>query len=115
MLTRCAQADANIPQAHQAYVEACRAPSPKAEHSWSHPAVYEAGRRSDWFFLATTPEQFAFPVFKRNYEDAIRESSNGQTFDLPSLPESKSPEKSQAVTKSEGLKQIKGLKKALDF
>jgi 16S rRNA A1518/A1519 N6-dimethyltransferase RsmA/KsgA/DIM1 with predicted DNA glycosylase/AP lyase activity len=34
---------------------------------WSHPAVYHAGAASDWFFLASSPEKTAFPVFERHY------------------------------------------------
>jgi hypothetical protein len=57
-----------LPDAHAAYLEACRASSPKNEFNWSHPAVYFAGRESDWYFLAGSTEKQAFPVFKRNYE-----------------------------------------------
>jgi hypothetical protein len=57
-----------LPDAHAAYLEACRASSPKNEFNWSHPAVYFAGRESDWYFLAGSTERQAFPVFKRNYE-----------------------------------------------
>ncbi len=44
-----------LPQAHDAYLEACQAPSPKSAQKWSHPAVYLAGRDSDWFFLVSRP------------------------------------------------------------
>lgn len=57
-----------LPNAHTAYLEACRASSPKSAFNWSHPAVYFAGRESDWYFLAGSSEKQAFPVFKRNYE-----------------------------------------------
>ena len=57
-----------LPDTHAAYLEACRASSPKNEFNWSHPAVYFAGRESDWYFLAGSTEKQAFPVFKRNYE-----------------------------------------------
>ena len=57
-----------LPDVHTAYLEACRAGSPKNAFNWSHPAVYFAGRESDWYFLAGSPEKQAFPVFKRNYE-----------------------------------------------
>lgn len=61
-------AELGLPDARQAYLEACRAPSPKSDHQWSHAAVYHAGQASDWFFLASSSEAKAFPVFKRNYE-----------------------------------------------
>jgi len=48
-----------LPSARSAYIEACRAPSPKSAFAWSHPAVYYAGRESDWFFLANSTERQA--------------------------------------------------------
>lgn len=79
-----------IPDVHSAYIEACQAPSPKAEYSWSHPIVYYAGRESDWFFLANTPENKAFPIFKNNYEQLCKRLLNGEQLALPlvkALPE----------------------------
>lgn len=80
-----------IPDAHQAYLEACRAPTPKLEHDWSHPIVYHAGVASDWFFLASNSEAKAYPVFKRNYEILCERLLNGEALQLPvakALPES---------------------------
>jgi hypothetical protein len=57
-----------LPDAHRAYLEACHAPSPKSAYKWSHPAVYFAGRDTDWYFLATSPERVAFPLFKQQYQ-----------------------------------------------
>jgi hypothetical protein len=79
-----------LPDAHAAYVEACRAPLPKISQIWSHPIVYHAGKNSDWFFLANSPESYAFPVFKRNYELLIERVLNGDALDTPipkGLPE----------------------------
>lgn len=79
-----------LPDSHSAYMEACRAPQPKAEYNWSHPAVYHAGRACDWFFLAGTAEHTAYPVFKRHYEDICQRVINGETLSLPAqiaLPE----------------------------
>ena len=115
MLNRCAQAETNAPGAHQAYVEACRAASPKAAQTWSHPAVYEAGKLSDWFFLSTTPEQFAFPVFKNHYEDLLSRIKNGAVFEQPALADQTGAEKPAPVSKKEGIEHIKDLKKSLDL
>ena len=115
MLSRCARAKSSAPSAHQAYVEACRAASPKAEQAWSHPAVYEAGKRSDWFFLSTTAEQFAFPVFKNHYQDLLQQLSEGASIEKPALPDARQVEESEKTSKEEGLKKIKDLKKSLDF
>jgi hypothetical protein len=79
-----------MPDAHSAYIEACRAPSPKKEYTWTHPAVYYAGRSSDWFFLANSVEAKAFPVFARNYALLIERVAAGESIeiDLPkALPE----------------------------
>ena len=91
VLARCDIADSlGLPSAHAAYMEACRAPSPKKEYPWSHPAVYYAGRASDWFFLANTVEEQAFPVFKRNYDILLKRLQDGEQIDLDiprALPE----------------------------
>lgn len=91
VVSRCDMADTyGLPSAHSAYIEACRAPSPKAEYDWSHPAVYYAGRASDWFFLSSAPESTAFPVFKRNYEMLLVRVQNGEdlSIDIPlAIPE----------------------------
>lgn len=90
MCEKAQHAVLGIPDAHAAYVEACRAPSPKAEYRWTHPAVYYAGRASDWFMLANEPEQVAFPVFERNYLLLAERLRQGETLemDIPkALPE----------------------------
>ena len=52
MIHYCEQADSTtaFPDSHSAYIEACRAPSPKAANAWSHLAVYHAGKACDWYF-----------------------------------------------------------------
>lgn len=79
-----------MPDVHSAYIEACRAPSPKKAYQWTHPAVYYAGRASDWFFLANTVEAKAFPVFERNYLLLVEKVAAGENMeiDLPkALPD----------------------------
>jgi hypothetical protein len=79
-----------LPDSHSAYLEACRAPNPKAEYNWSHPAVYHAGKASDWYFLANTGEAQAYPVFRRHYETVCQRLRNGEQLALPpreALPE----------------------------
>ncbi len=72
-----------LPDARSAYLEACRASSPKNEFNWSHPAVYYAGRESDWYFLAGSQEQQGFPVFKRNYTLICERVIAGETLSIP--------------------------------
>ena len=59
MLESCQQAlqSYGLPAARAAYLEACRAGTPKSAQRWSHPAVYLAGKDADWFLLAGEPEQ----------------------------------------------------------
>jgi len=72
-----------LPDARSAYMEACRASSPKSDFTWSHPAVYYAGRESDWFFLANSIERQAFPVFERNYKIICERLVRGEQVDMP--------------------------------
>lgn len=81
-----ASSDSDLPDPHSAYLEACRANSPKAAYSWSHPAVYHAGKRSDWYFLQTQPESVAYPVFKGIYEEICLSVRNGERLDNPVPP-----------------------------
>lgn len=85
VLTHCEQPDVfGLPHVHAAYVEACRAPSPKSNFNWSHPAVYYAGRASDWYFLSTAPQEQALPVFERNYEVIKSKLHKGEMLgDIP--------------------------------
>jgi len=115
MLSRCAEQDCRAPDVHQAYVEACNAPSPKAKHDWSHPAVYEAGRRSDWYFLSTTPEQYALSVFRNNYQTVLGEISRGQQIDLPQIEDQGQSVKEDGLSKKEGLSKVAALRKKLDL
>lgn len=113
VLARCDIADTmGLPSAHAAYMEACRAPSPKKDFHWSHPAVYFAGRASDWFFLANTIEEQAFPVFKRNYDILLQRIQNGEDLAMdiaPALPETVEI----ALPRDEQQKRMQDLKKLL--
>ena len=116
MLRHCAQAKYRAPSVRQAYIEACNATSPKAEYRWSHPAIYQAGRASDWFFLATTPEQFALPVFRNHYEALLDQLGDGRQIDLPEIAvDDKTAEPSGSVSKKQGLQHLNDLKKSLDL
>lgn len=75
-----------LPDAHTAYIEACRAPSPKAAQRWSHPAVYHAGLASDWFFLTSSSEKVAFPVFERHYLRLCEQVISGTELSQPNVP-----------------------------
>jgi len=103
-----------LPDAYNAYIEACRAGSPKIEHQWSHPAVYLAGNTSDWFFLASNTEAKAFPVFKRNYEILCERVMAGEQLDMPihkALPETIN----QPLSNEERKERLQTLRKELDI
>jgi hypothetical protein len=85
MLECCQQglAELGLPPAYDAYMEACRAASPKSAQRWSHPAVYLAGRDSDWFFLANNTERTTWPVFKAHYDDYCARVLRGEKLTIP--------------------------------
>ncbi|MFV0277359.1 MAG: replication protein P [Parahaliea sp.] len=76
-------ADLGLPTAHDAYLEACNARSPKAGQRWSHPAVYLAGRDSGWFFLANQAEHRSWPVFERHYRNYCIRVMRGEALVIP--------------------------------
>lgn len=103
-----------MPDAHSAYVEACHASSPKAEQRWSHPAVYHAGRASDWFLLANSSESIAFPIFKENYLNICQKVIHGES--LPQILVKKLPEKPQTpLSKEENQERLAQLRNQLDL
>ncbi|MCY0964823.1 replicative helicase loader/inhibitor [Parathalassolituus penaei] len=84
IIVRCDLASSlGVPDSWNAYLEACRAPTPKREQRWSHPIVYLAGKASDWFFLANNIEEVAYPVYERNYAILLRRLLAGEALDLP--------------------------------
>ena len=85
MLQCCQQglADLGLPTARDAYVEACRAPAPRSAYSWSHPAVYLAGRDSDWYFLANNTERNSWPVFREHYQAYCARVLRGENLTMP--------------------------------
>ena len=80
---RFSLSDLGLPTAYEAYREACLAPSPKVEAPWQHPAVYLAGRDSDWFFLANEPEAKTWPVFRGHYERWANRAARGEVLEGP--------------------------------
>jgi len=74
-----------LPAPRDAYMEACRAPAPKADYPWSHPAVYLAGRAADWYFLATEAEEKTFPVFAHYYRDYCQRVIHGEKLETPAV------------------------------
>lgn len=103
-----------LPDAHSAYVEACRAASPKAAQRWSHPAVYHAGLASDWFFLASSAEKLAFPVYERHYLRLCEKVMNGTELPLPQAPAL--PETTETpLSSDENHQRLEALRRELDL
>ncbi len=106
--------DSHLPDAHSAYTEACNAPSPKSNYSWSHPAIYYAGKESDWYFLANNTEQKAFPIFRAHYEKICERIRNGEEL-LPvqqlALPETTET----SLSKEENIQRMNALRQQLEI
>ncbi|WP_086934084.1 replication protein P [Agarilytica rhodophyticola] len=115
MIRHCEeQSDFGLPDAHNAYIEACRAPSPKASYAWTHLAVYYAGKQCDWYFLQSNSEDVAYPIFKKEYQQICQRILQGETLLPPQLPEL--PEKTETILdKKANLKNLKSLKDRLGF
>jgi hypothetical protein len=116
MIHQCERASSGpqLPDAHSAYLEACRAPSPKASFAWSHPAVYHAGRRSDWYFLQSNSESTAYPVFRVIYEELCEEVRKGATLEPPSPPEL-SLDSPPSLDKDTNLEKLQALRASLNL
>ncbi len=115
MIRHCEeQGNPGLVDAHSAYIEACRAPSPKADCAWSHPAVYYAGKQCDWYFLQSNSEEIAYPVFKRAYDKICQQVLQGATLATPrktALPQTAE----QPSDKRTNLAHLQSLKKKLQL
>lgn len=111
MLQCCQQglADLGLPTARDAYVEACRAPAPRSAQAWSHPAVYLAGRDSDWYFLANNTERNSWPVFREHYQAYCARVLRGENLTMPAREKLKhSP--SKPLSRESQLAELKKLR-----
>ena len=93
MLASCSEAlsELGLPSATAAYEEACLAPSPKTEASWSHPIVYLAGRDASWYLLANHVRGEAWPVFQGHYNRWLRRALRGDTLMIPERKQLEAP------------------------
>lgn len=102
-----------VPDVYSAYVEACRASNPKQNYLWSHPIVYYAGRRSDWFFLANNSEATALPIFKQHYQQLCQRLYDGESLP-PIKPLISSKIDENSLAKTENAKRMAVLKEQFD-
>ena len=65
----------------QAYAEACRHATAPRHHSWSHAAVYHAGRTTGWFELKTLTRQVTQGPFKQHYKSLCQRVLAGEDLD----------------------------------
>jgi hypothetical protein len=90
-----------LPSTRDAYLEACLAPTPKTSAPWSHPAVYLAGRDSDWFLLANESEAKSWPVFREHYERWASRAARGEPLQGPEVATLAAPEHSVPPTEEQ--------------
>jgi hypothetical protein len=76
--------DAGLPPVSSAFREVCMYAGRVYEHEWSHPGVYEAGRRVGWFDLRMyeAPAQLE-KSFRDVYGQVCEEILMGGTFEVP--------------------------------
>ncbi|AQA20072.1 hypothetical protein BST95_00145 [Halioglobus japonicus] len=113
-MIECCQAglvELGLPAPHDAYVEACQAPSPKSAQAWSHPAVYLAGRDSEWFFLANNEERLTWPVFRSHYQRYCAAVLRGESLTIPA-PEALEKHAPEPLSNDEQLAALKELRES---
>lgn len=111
-MLECCQAglgEYGLPAPHDAYMEACRAPTPKSAQRWSHPAVYLAGRACDWFFLANNVERVTWPIFKEHYQRYASAVLRGETLEVPE-PEALEKQASEPLSRDAQLDALRALR-----
>lgn len=104
-----------LPSPHDAYLEACNAPSPKTAAKWSHPAVYYAGVKTGWYRLSHEAESSSFPAYQYHYRQICRELAQGKTLELPSTDTPANEEEQPRLSKEQSLKALAQLKETLDL
>lgn len=116
MIRYCEQAQENtaFPDAHSAYTEACRAPSPKAGFNWSHPVVYYTGKACDWYFLQTHSEAQAYPVFREKYQELCSKVRAGLVLEPPNSP-ALVEIPGEPLAKSANRERLEALRRSLDL
>lgn len=84
--------DHGLPSSRHAYYEACRFADRPSQRQWSHPAVYHAGKATEWFRLRSEEEARIFPEFDYNYQIICRRVRAGEQLDqaVPVALENKS-------------------------
>lgn len=72
-----------LPSANNAYREAALNSHRPIAHAWSHPAVYQAGKETGWFFLKSEPQRDTQAEFNKVYDDICKRVMRGDVFAVP--------------------------------
>ena len=102
----------DLPSAHDAYLEACNAHSPKAAYPWSHPAVYHAAAQTGWYALAGEMEHKLFPLFEKNYLLVCQRVLDGEKL-VVEMPELLEEIPAEPLSKQENQERVSALKDLL--
>ena len=79
--------DLGVPDLTTAYHEACSHSHNVLNHAWSHPAVYEAGRRTGWYEIRSGSA--SKKQFKIAYDNVCESVKRGEQFVVPEADSSK--------------------------
>ena len=101
-----------LPDARAAYLEACRAGSPKSAQPWSHPAVYLAGVEANWFYLANEPEAKSWPVYREAYRHWCGKVLAGEQLEVPE-PAALPASSGEPSSKEDALAELQKLRESL--
>ena len=71
-----------FPSVEEAYIEARKYFSPRADYPWSHPIVYFAGKKIGWNFLDEKDSKELFFSFKKIFNKLKLEAFNGNEFKI---------------------------------
>ena len=84
LIKACAEIDSQdgFPSAEEAYIEARKSFSPRAEYPWSHPIVYFVGKKIGWNFLDEKDSKELFFSFKKIFNKLKVEAFNGNEFKI---------------------------------
>lgn len=72
----------NLPSVEEAFIEARKSFSPRAEYDWSHPIIYFAGKKIGWSNLNEDNLKSTYSSFKKVYGKLAQKFQNGHDFKL---------------------------------
>ncbi|WP_225307554.1 replication protein P [Nitrincola iocasae] len=82
-ILRSINGDFGLPAPYAAYQEACQYAADPLAHSWSHVAVYLAGKETGWFRLRAEEQGQVLPEFGYAYDLFCQRVRRGETLEQP--------------------------------